>query len=151
MRRWHGILLILPFVLLGVALTITRMIRAADPRPAAKVRMMVTAYENLRTDYFVQNYVLFHWISQAVTIEEESDRLPSWAGSGSRCYRWEADFHVRNRLTQNAVAEGRYQGWCVVGPDKAVRILELRRIDDLSGETVTLIDAWDGPSQDDGT
>lgn len=83
-----------------------------------------------------------------MTIEQERDRLPLWAESGSRCYRWEADFQVRNRLTQNTVAEGRYRGWCVAGPDKAVRILELRRIDNRSGEEVLLIDAWDSPGTD---
>ena len=150
--KWKNWLLwVLPFAALGAALLWSYQARTTDLRPIASPPMMAAARAALWTQTHEGAGVSIY-VSPAPTTAWANDRLPEWAKADfSRCVEWETDYHVIYNVDRDYLASGSFHGWVAVSESEETWILELTQVNVISGETATLIDAWDGPSQDDGT
>ena len=149
--KWKTWMLwILPFAIVGTALLWSYRARTTDLRPIASLSMRAAASAALRSD-FDGGLGVAIWVSPAPTTTWANDRLPDWAKTDYiRCVAWQTDYYVIYSQDGEYLARGVIHGWVAVNKDEETWIFELTRSDEISGETVTLIDAWDGPPQEDG-
>ena len=130
-------------VLLMVGLSLAGCVRS-ELEPLAVVTLVNEA-DDLLMD-FVQTG---QWVQFDERYEGEAiaapDRFPEWARSQyEACIYWTDEFRMNNRQG-GVAAKGRVWGWIVINRKLDYQILEVAYEDEETGETHTLLSAWDEP------
>jgi len=110
--------------------------------------MVIRADEVLVDSIAGARYVSFdaRYDGEAVLAE---DRFPEWGRDQFEgCYYWEDEFSSSNQMGGLRRGAGKVWGWVLINGELESHVLEISYEDEETGETHTLLDAWEEPNEE---